>query len=81
MGQDMEHWSVLSLLPSTGLVGRGRLVLLRGELSFNLVDERHWWEWLDLSVPVSRAAFEGQDTSSAPQTIPYVPDLGLRLRA
>ena len=56
MRLDMERWFFLPLLPSTGLVGCGRLAktrpFLRGELSFNLIDERHYQEWLRLSVPV-----------------------------
>lgn len=51
----MESWYVVPLLLSTGLVGCGRLVnmrLLRGELGFELVDERHWQVWYQKSTRV-----------------------------
>ncbi len=42
----MERWFVLPSHLGTGLVRCGRLanarLFLRGELGFDLVDERHW---------------------------------------
>jgi hypothetical protein len=50
----MGRWYVLRLLLSTGPVLCGRLAnmgLLRDELGFDLVDERHWREWVFSSAP------------------------------